>query len=191
MKVKSLSRLRLFATPWTVTYQAPPSMGFSRQEYWSGLPFPSPGDLPDPGIEPGSPTLQADPLTSEPPGKAPNYLYWVWQSEESEPRVEPEDPWIRRKVKEADPQSCVWLPSSEQPKSSLHLEKLVECSSHLILSILDLLFGLCFSLPLHPSCCFFFLRNFGYNHVKIRVRSTGQAVLVYYIWVWSLILVLG
>ena len=49
--MKSLSRVRLFATPWTVAYQAPPSMGFSRQEYWSGLPFPSPGDLPDPGIE--------------------------------------------------------------------------------------------------------------------------------------------
>ena len=47
----------------------PPSMGFSRQEYWSGLPFPSPGDLPDPGIEPRSPTLEADTLTSEPPGK--------------------------------------------------------------------------------------------------------------------------
>ena len=47
-------------TPWTVACQAPLSMGFSRQEYWSGLPFPSPGDLPDPGIEPGSPTLQAE-----------------------------------------------------------------------------------------------------------------------------------
>ena len=56
-KVKSLSRVRLFATPWTVAYHAPPSMGFSRQEYWSGLPFPSPRDLPDPGIEPRSPTL--------------------------------------------------------------------------------------------------------------------------------------
>ena len=67
VKVKSLSRVRLFATPWTVAYQASPSMGFSRQEYWSGLPFPSPGDLPDPGIEPGSPTLEADALTSEPP----------------------------------------------------------------------------------------------------------------------------
>ena len=68
-KVKSLSRVWLFATPWTVAYQAPPSMGFSRQEYWSGLPFPSPGDLPDPGIEPGSPAFQADALASEPPGK--------------------------------------------------------------------------------------------------------------------------
>ena len=65
--VKSLSRVWLFATPWTVAYQAPPSMGFSRQEYWSGLPFPSPGDLPNPGIEPGSPAFQADALTSEPP----------------------------------------------------------------------------------------------------------------------------
>ena len=67
--MKSLSRVRLFATPWTVAYQAPPSMGFSRQEYWSGLPFPSPGYLPDPGIEPGSPAFQADALTSEPAGK--------------------------------------------------------------------------------------------------------------------------
>ena len=67
--MKSLSRLRLFATLWTVAYQAPLSMGFSRQEYWSGLPFPSPGDLPDSGIEPGSPALEADALTSEPPGK--------------------------------------------------------------------------------------------------------------------------
>ena len=70
VKVKSLSRVQLFATPWTVAHQAPPSMEFSRQEYWSGLPFPSPGDLPNPGIEPGSPALQADalPLQSEPPG---------------------------------------------------------------------------------------------------------------------------
>ena len=67
---KLLSRVRLFATPWTVAYQASPSMGFSRQEYRSGLPFPSPGDLPDPGIEHcRSPTLQADTLPSEPPGK--------------------------------------------------------------------------------------------------------------------------
>ena len=69
VKVKSLSRVQLFATPWTVTYQAPLSIVFSRQEYWSGLPFPSPRDLPDPGIEPGSPALQADALTSELPGK--------------------------------------------------------------------------------------------------------------------------
>ena len=69
VKLKSLSHVRLFVTPWTVAYQAPPFMGFSRQECWSGLPFPSPGDLPDPGIEPWSPAFQADTLLSEPPGK--------------------------------------------------------------------------------------------------------------------------
>ena len=69
VKVKLLSRVRLFATPWTVAHQARLSMGFSRQEYWSGLPFPYPGDLPNPGIKPGSPAFQADDLTSEPPGK--------------------------------------------------------------------------------------------------------------------------
>ena len=68
-EVKLLSHIWLFATPWTVAYQAPLSMEFSRQEYWSGLPFPSPGDLPDPGIKPRSPALQADALPSEPPGK--------------------------------------------------------------------------------------------------------------------------
>ena len=73
MKGKSLSRVQLFATPWTVAYQAPPPMGFSWQECWSGLPFPSPGDLPNPGIEPGSPEFQADALPSEPPGKPSLY----------------------------------------------------------------------------------------------------------------------
>ena len=68
-KVKSLSCVRLFAISWAVVYQASLSMGLYRQEYWSGVPFPSPGDLPDPGIEPRSPALQADTLPSEPPGK--------------------------------------------------------------------------------------------------------------------------
>ena len=67
--LKSISPVRLFVTPRTVACQASPSLGFSKQEYWSGLPFPSPGDLPDPGIEPRSPALQADALPSEPPGK--------------------------------------------------------------------------------------------------------------------------
>ena len=65
-----LSHVQLFAIPWTVAYQASLSMGFSRPEYMSRLPFPSPGDLPDPGIEPRSPTLQADASASEPPGKS-------------------------------------------------------------------------------------------------------------------------
>ena len=72
MKVKLLSRVRLFATSWTVACQAPLSMGFSRQEFWSGLPFPSPGNLPIPGIKPRSPALQVDSLPAEPPGKPKN-----------------------------------------------------------------------------------------------------------------------
>ena len=93
VKVKSLSRVRLFATPWTAAYQAPPSMGFSRQEYWIGLPFPSPEDLPNPRIEPRSPAMQADALPSEsgrahirsqsPPSKelrnCPKWMWmWTW-----------------------------------------------------------------------------------------------------------------
>ena len=64
-----LSRVQLFATPWTVVHLTSVSMEFSRQEYWSGLPFPSTGNLPDPGIETGSPALQVDSLPSESPGK--------------------------------------------------------------------------------------------------------------------------
>ena len=73
VKVKSLSRVRLFATPRTVAHQVLLSMGFPRQEYWSGLPFPSPGDFPDPGIGPGFPALRSGALLSEPPGN-PNEL---------------------------------------------------------------------------------------------------------------------
>ena len=69
VKVKSLSRVQLFANPWTVARQAPLSVGVSRQEYWSGLPLLSPGDLPNPGIEPRSPALLADALPSEPLGE--------------------------------------------------------------------------------------------------------------------------
>ena len=73
--VKLLSHVWLFSTPWTVAHQAPPSMEFSRQGYWSALPFPSPGDLLDLGIKPRYPALQADALPSEPPGK-PRCLLW-------------------------------------------------------------------------------------------------------------------
>ena len=72
--LSEVSRVWLFATPWTIAHQAPPSMEFSKQEYWSGLPFPSPGDLPNPGIESRSPTLQADSLLTEPPGNPLNAL---------------------------------------------------------------------------------------------------------------------
>ena len=73
---QSLSHVQLFTTPWTVACQAPLSMEFSRQEYWSGLPFPSPEDLPDTGIEPRSPALQPDSLLSEPPG-----MPFTWYSQ--------------------------------------------------------------------------------------------------------------
>ena len=73
------------ATPWTVACKVSLSMGFSRQEYWSGLTFPSPGDLPDPEIEPRSPALQADPLPSELPGK-PKSLPWVTGNMENKTR---------------------------------------------------------------------------------------------------------
>ena len=64
-----LNHVQLFVIPWTVAHQAPLSVEFFKQEYQAGLPFPPPGDLPDPGIEPWSPTLQTDYLPSEPPGK--------------------------------------------------------------------------------------------------------------------------
>ena len=67
--MKLLGHVQLFVTLWSIAHQAVLSTGFSRQEYWNGLPFPSPGDLPNPGIEPRSLALQADALTSEPPGK--------------------------------------------------------------------------------------------------------------------------
>ena len=87
LKVKSSRSVvcQLFATPLTVTYQAPLFMGFSRQEYWGGLLFPSPGDLPDPGIKPGSPALQTDALPSKLPGKPkigtrPYNFFIIWFS---------------------------------------------------------------------------------------------------------------
>ena len=68
VRAQLLSRVRLLVTPWTVAHQAPLSMEFPRQEYWSGLPFPSPGDLPNPRVELRSRALQADSLPSQPPG---------------------------------------------------------------------------------------------------------------------------
>ena len=68
MNAHSFSHVCLFVTLWIIACQAPLSIGLSWQQYWSGLPFPTPGDLPDPGIKPGSPALQADALPSEPPG---------------------------------------------------------------------------------------------------------------------------
>ena len=78
-EVSSLSRVWLFAAPWTVAHQAHPSLGFSRQEYWNGSPFPSPEELPYPGIEPRSPALQAGALPSEPPGKLLSGVFYKCQ----------------------------------------------------------------------------------------------------------------
>ena len=75
--MKLLSRVQLFATPWTIACQAPPSTGFFKHVFWSGLPFPSPRDLPNPGIKPRSPTLQTGALPSEPPGKPKFYKYYT------------------------------------------------------------------------------------------------------------------
>ena len=75
-----LSCVRLFSTLWTVALQAPLSMGFSRQEYWSGLSFPPPGDLPDPGIKPRFPALEVDSLPTVPPGKHTNTIDIVYSN---------------------------------------------------------------------------------------------------------------
>ena len=127
-EVKLLSRVRLFATPWTVAYQAPLSMGFSRQEYWSGLPFPSPGDLPDPRTEPRSPALLADALTSEPPGKPPvssedmykiderkqilkDLQEWIgfWQADIGETNREENSKWYKYQFNSVQLLSHFWL----------------------------------------------------------------------------------
>ena len=84
-----LSHVCLFATPWNVARQAPLSMGFPRQEYWSGLPFPPPGDLPNPGIEPSSlasPALADKFFTTEPPGK-PILPYQIYPNLKGKNRV--------------------------------------------------------------------------------------------------------
>ena len=95
--MNSLSHVRLFATPWTVAHQAPPSMEFSRQEYWSGLPFPSPGDLPDPEIKPRSPTLKADSLPSEPTGKPHGCKSWTIKKTECQ-RINAFELWCWRRL---------------------------------------------------------------------------------------------
>ena len=101
-----LSRVQLFVTPWTVACQASLSTGFSRQAYWNGLPFPSPGDLPDTGIKPMFPTLQADSLPSKAPGN-PYMRSTSWKMPE----------WMNYKLewreKYQQPQICRWCHSNE------------------------------------------------------------------------------
>ena len=103
--------------PWTVAHQAPPSMGFSRQEHWSGLPLPSPGDLPDPGIEPRSPTLQADTLTSAPSGKPEEYwsgLPFPSPGDLPDPGIEPRSPAFQADALTSEPPGKPGLESKEQ-----------------------------------------------------------------------------
>ena len=117
MCVLSCSVVWLFATPWTVGSQAPKSIEFSRQKYWSGLPFPSPGDLPNPGTKPTSPALQADSLPTEPLGK-PNsslsilyilYIDWSSGTKESN-QFEKDLPPSMIKTKDANSEfSPLWL----------------------------------------------------------------------------------
>ena len=98
--VWSLSHVHLFATPWTVSCQAPLSMVFSRQEYWSGLPFPSLGDLANPGIKPMSPALQVRSSLSEPPVRASSRQLHLPTSVEKKPACQCRrhrfDPWVRK-----------------------------------------------------------------------------------------------
>ena len=91
-----LSRIQLFVTPWTVAFLASLSLEFSRQEYWSGLPFPSPGNLPDPGIEPGSPALQRDSLLPEPPKKPSPPILLQITTESHISRI-----WGKKKINES------------------------------------------------------------------------------------------
>ena len=128
--MKSLSPVRLFATPWTVAYQASQTMGFSRQEYWSGLPFPSPGDLPNPGIQPGSPTML---LPSEPPGKPLAHTIllmltpWPWSHlvGESDP---PKWPKVRKWGEEAPHGGdCARSTFRHMSASSCHVDGPTNC----------------------------------------------------------------
>ena len=99
MKVKSFSHVRLLATPWTAAYQAPPSMGFSRQKYWSGLPFPSPGDLPDPGIEPRSPFLTKVLIFKAMVFPVVMYGFESWTLKKTEPRrIDAFELWCWRRL---------------------------------------------------------------------------------------------
>ena len=112
-----LSRVRLFPTPWTVARQAPLSNGFSRQEYWSGLPCPPPGDRPDPGIQPGSPALSAESSPSEPPGKPARLLV---------PQDTPEHttvPCVPQCRLHPSTPHCTWQPSTPRAPqhTALHL----------------------------------------------------------------------
>ena len=128
---KSLSHVQIFATPWTIAHQAPLSMEFSRQEHWSGLPLPSPGDLPDLGIEPGSPTLQADSLSSEPPGKPPKHRWHVGSSSLTRDQLEVQSlsHWTTREVPKESWGDINWPVSLLHKRETCILPRIVHCYS--------------------------------------------------------------
>ena len=107
-KMKSFIRVQLFVTLWMVAYQAPPSMGFSKQEYWSGLPFPSPGNLHSPGIKPRFPALQADALLSEPPRKPQHHPTGLRSAHSPQPAS-----------LESTPMSLPFSPGCEHPEQGI------------------------------------------------------------------------
>ena len=149
-EVSSLSRVRLFANPWAVAHQALPSMGFSRQGYWSGLPFPSPGELPDPGIESGSPALQAGALPSEPPVPTKLSLPWNlgWRVESLHNSIMLCEPQFFSLVKyrqQHDSQGSAegWHPFTQRKLRACSMQW---CSRYLMSSII-------FPLLIYPSLC--------------------------------------
>ena len=140
VSVQSLGRVRLSATPATVARQAPLSMGFSRQESWSGLPFPPPGDLPDPGIEPGSPAChcrEIDSLPVEPPGKpirhaaSPRTRAWLLFAR-SVPLVPGSLPSVQNGPFEQDRETCHPSRKSQGAQSDtlFRTEKLTKYATH-------------------------------------------------------------
>ena len=118
-------------TLWTIAHQAPPSTGFCRQEYWSGLPFPSPGDLPNPGIEPRSPPLQADALTSEPPGKPNAYIMNTGTNSSKEWKEEEMPPHLPVFICNAQPESLPFHEKSEELYLQTQLLSASLCDSRL------------------------------------------------------------
>ena len=123
-KKKGRSGMSHSSTPWTVAHQTPPSVGFSRQEYWSGVPLPSPGDLPDPGIEPGTPAMRADALPCEPPGNPPFSTLNLRKSKLGLDRVCDKPRRRRRRVHHFECSSH--LPSELQPTPSLGSLRLLQ-----------------------------------------------------------------
>ena len=182
--MKSLSRVWLFANPWTVAYQVPPSMGFSRQEYWSGLPFLSPGGLPHPGIKPRSPAFQADALTLSHQGSQCLSLPWWLSGKESSCQCRKYkrlrfNPWLDPLEKEMATHSSIlaWkIPWSEEPGG--------------LQSMGSLRVGHAWATNTHSNwwcwACFHVLMgqlHFSFGEMSIQILCPFLTVLSFYCWV--------